>query len=277
MIEINKDIIYNELKNRIDKIFSLPETDAVKIKDIVIEKTQAREDIYKMAKQAVELSYHDELSDIDMCVTVKLSSKDTITTEQYIKMLDRYGITRGFCLGVLFIPENMMYRIILKNGMRYDLGFKFIYDDNKNNIIPISDTTIENGNEKWPLANIDRFWFVQVQALGKLYRNDFLIGDHLANININETLVQQMVLRDIKYGTNIHRYGYKEELEYLMTDETECPYKRDNKVFNRIAAKIYAASITYDKLTQYFYPEYKGRKEILFDIWEYYDKVIKWN
>ena len=35
--------------------------------------------------------------------------------------------------------------------------------------------------------------------------------------------------------------------------------------------------ITYDKLTQYFYPEYKGRKEILFDIWEYYDKVIKWS
>lgn len=271
MIEINKNIIYEELKTKIEKIFSLPETSAVKIKGIVIEKTQDKDYIYKMAKQAVEISYHDVLSDIDMSVTVKLSSKDAITKEQYVKMLDRYGITRDCCLGFVYIPENTMYRIILRNGMRYDLGFEFIYDDNVDNIIAISNTSIENDNEKWPLVNIDRFWFVQVQALGKLYRNDFLIGDHLANININETLVQQMVLRDIKYGTNFHRYGNKEELEYLKADENECPYKRDNKVFNQIAAKIYASSITYDKLTLHFYPEYKGRKELLFDIWEYYD------
>ncbi len=204
MIEINKNIIYQELKTKIDKIFSLPETSAVKIKNIVIEKTQDKDYIYKMAKQAVEISYHDVLSDIDMSVMVKLSSKDTITKEQYVKMLDRYGITRDYCLGLVYIPENTMYRIILRNGMRYDLSFEFIYDDNVNNIIAISNTFIEKDNEKWPLANIDRFWFVQVQALGKLYRNDFLISDHLANININETLVQQMVLRDIKYGTNFH-------------------------------------------------------------------------
>lgn len=275
MIEINKNIIYQELKTKIDKIFSLPETSAVKIKNIVIEKTQDKDYIYKMAKQAVEISYHDVLSDIDMSVMVKLSSKDTITKEQYVKMLDRYGITRDYCLGLVYIPENTMYRIILRNGMRYDLGFEFIYDDNVNNIIAISNTFIENDNEKWPLANIDRFWFVQVQALGKLYRNDFLISDHLANININETLVQQMVLRDIKYGTNFHRFGYKEELEYLKADENECPYKRDNKIFNHIADKIYASSITYDKLTLHFYPEYIGRKEALFDIWEYYAQAVK--
>lgn len=208
MIEINKNIIYQELKIKIDKIFSLPETSAVKIKNIVIEKTQDKDYIYKMVKQAVEISYHDVLSDIDMSVMVKLSSKDTITKEQYVKMLDG-------------------------------------------------------------------FWFVQVQALGKLYRNDFLISDHLANININETLVQQMVLRDIKYGTNFHRFGYKEELEYLKADENECPYKRDNKIFNHIANKIYASSITYDKLTLHFYPEYIGRKEALFDIWEYYAQAAK--
>lgn len=274
MIEINKEIIYQELIKRIDKIFAFPEVCAVKIKDINIEKSQPKEKIYILLKQAVEISYHDVLSDIDMSVVVKLSSKNTITPEQYMKMINRYGITGDCYLGLVLIPDNMMYRIIMRNGMRYDLGFEFIYDDNNNDIITVSDTRIEGNNEKWPIDNIDRFWFVQIQALAKLYRNDFLIGDHLANININETLVQQMVLRDIKYGTNFHRYGYKEELEYLQVNEAECPYKRDNAVFNKIAAKIYAASITYDKLTLHFYPEYKGRKEILFDIWECYDKTL---
>lgn len=238
MIEISKEIIYQELIKRIDKIFALPEVCAVKIKDINIEKSQPKEKIYILLKQAVEISYHDALSDIDMSVMVKLSSENTVTPQQYMKMINRYGITRDCYLGLVLIPDNMMYRIIMRNGMRYDLGF------------------------------------VQIQALAKLYRNDFLISDHLANINTNETLVQQMVLRDIKYGTNFHRYGYKEELEYLQVNEAECPYKRDNAVFNKIAAKIYAASITYDKLTLHFYPEYKDRREILFDIWRCYDKTL---
>lgn len=273
MIEINKDIIYQELLKRIEKIFALPETYGVKIKDISIEKSYAKKDICKLIKQAVEISYHDVLSDIDMSVVIKLSSGADITEEQYMKMIDRYGITSDCYLGLAYIPENKMYRIIMQNGMRYDLGFEFIYDENTNDIITMSYTKAKGNNEKWTLENVDRFWFVQIQALAKLYRNDFLIADHLANINISETLVQQMVLRDIKYGTNFHRYGYKEELEYLKAYEIECPYKRDNDIFNRIAAKIYAASMAYDKLTLHFYSEYKGRKEILFDIWKCYDNA----
>lgn len=274
MVEINKEIIYQELIKRIDKIFSLPETCAVKIRDIIIEKSQAKDDIHKFARQAVEMSYHDVLSDIDLLVVVKLSPKDVITKERYMKMIYRYGITRDCYLGLVFVPENMMYRIILQNGMRYDFGFEFIYDDNVHAIIRTPETGVEIENEKWSLDNIDRFWFVQIQALAKLYRNDFLIGDHLANMNVNETLVQQMVLRDIEYKTTFHRYGYQEKLEYLQVDENECPYKRDNEIFNIIAAKIYAASIAYDKLAFHFYPSYKERKKILFNIWECYDKLV---
>ena len=70
-------------------------------------------------------------------------------------------------------------------------------------------------NPNWPIENINRFWFVQIQALGKLYRKDFLISNHLANMNLNETLVQQMVLRDMEHGTNHHRYGYVEKIAYM--------------------------------------------------------------
>ena len=49
-----------------------------------------------------------------------------------------------------------------------------------------------------------------MQALGKLLRRDYLIADHLAHMLIMEGLVLQMEMRDAKYGTNIHRYGYGE-------------------------------------------------------------------
>lgn len=272
MIEINKEIMYKELIKKIEKIFSLPETYAVTIKDIVIEKSQNKSVVEELVKQAVALSYHDVLSDVDISVRVRLPRKNGITSVQYVKRLDRYGITRNCYLGLMFIPENMMYRIILKNGMRYDLGFDFLYDESVDYALDIPDKDSENCHEKWSLDDVDRFWFVQIQALAKLYRKDFLIGDHLANLNINETLVQQMVLRDIKYETNFHRYGYEEELEYLKAGEEKCPYKRENPIFNSIAGKIYAASIAYDKLTRQFYPEYKERRYILFDIWKCYDK-----
>lgn len=274
VVEINKEIIFQELIKQINIVFSLPETCAVKIKNIVIEKIHNNEYLLELIKSAVESSYHDILSDIDMTVVVKLSPNDVIKPDQYMKMIDRYGITKVNYLGLVFVGENKMYRMILKNGMRYDFGFDFVYDENADNILTTTSVSSESGDEKWPVVNIDKFWFMQIQALAKLYRNDFLVSDHLANMNINETLVQQMVLRDIKYGTNHHRYGYQEELEYLQVDKTKCPYKKENEIFNMIAAKIFSASIAYDKLTLKFYPQFKERKEIFFAIWDCYEKAL---
>lgn len=272
MIEIKKEIIYNELTQRIDKIFSLPETCAVKIREIVIEKIHTKEYRLERIKNAVELSYHDVLSDIDMVVVVKLPTN--IKPDQYMKRIDRYGVAKENYLGLVFISENKLYRIILQNGMRYDLGFDFEHSDNADNNPKITSENYQDSNEKWSITKIDEFWFLQIQAIAKLYRNDFLISDHLANVGINETLVQQMVLRDIKYGTNHHRYGYQDELEYLQVNNAKCPYKRENQTFNMIAAKIYSASVVYDKLTLEFYPQFKERKGILFDIWDCYDKEL---
>lgn len=47
-----------------------------------------------------------------------------------MKRIDRFGITKENSLGLYFIKENKMYRIVLKNGMRYDFGFEFGYDEN---------------------------------------------------------------------------------------------------------------------------------------------------
>ena len=126
-----------------------------------------------------------------------------------------------------------------------------------------------NGNPEWPAENISRFWFIQVKALGKLYRRDNLISAHLANMNCNDTLVMQMIMRDHEYGTDHHRYGYSEELEYLKDLEND-PYRTDDPVFNRIADQLYAAALAYDRLAKYFYPDYRDRSGSFFALWDWY-------
>ncbi|MBO4653077.1 MAG: hypothetical protein J5649_07160, partial [Lachnospiraceae bacterium] len=167
------------------------------------------------------------------------------------------------------VPENAMYRIIFRNGMRYDFGFEFTYADGAS--VELGEAPAYTENANWPLENIRRFWFVQIQALGKLYRRDYLIGAHLANMNCNETLVMQMVLRDVKYGTNHHRYGYSEESEYVK-DLGRMPYQSVDATFERIADQLYAAALAYDRLVKEFYPDYRDNSGDLFALWDWYDR-----
>ncbi|MGN1159135.1 MAG: hypothetical protein ACI4SE_02955 [Lachnospiraceae bacterium] len=266
-MEISREIVKRELDHFIDNIFLMPEINCVKIRDIVIKKGVKRED---ELEKAIDKSYHDCYSDVDLSVVVSLSSKDTISPAEYMRHMERFGITTDSCLGFCFIEENNMYRIIFKNGMRYDFGFEFEYDDNAG-LITLRQREEEYSNPNWSIENVNRFWFIQVQALGKLYRKDFLISDHLANMNLNETLVQQMVLRDMEYGTNHHRYGYEEKIAY-MSNQHKCPIKTENDGFNIIADKIYCAALTYDELTKLFYPEYQARCSEFMEIWKCYEQ-----
>ena len=93
-------------------------------------------------------------------------------------------------------------------------------------------------------------------------------------MNCNETLVMQMVLRDIKYGTNHHRYGYSEELEYVKY-LGQSPFKCEDQTFNRISDYLYAVALSYDRLAKNFYPEYNSRSEVFFDIWRSYHESIR--
>lgn len=93
-------------------------------------------------------------------------------------------------------------------------------------------------------------------------------------MSLNETLVQQMVLRDIKYRTNHHRYGYEEEVTYLKY-QGKCPVKSGNDTFDFIADKLYSAALAYDELTKEFYPKYESRSENFFEIWNCYEENRK--
>jgi hypothetical protein len=274
MICLSRQIMESEFEKYINKIFKLPEVENAKVRDVIIDRANKADTI----KKAFDIGYHDCYSDIDFSIMVRLPKNGSISADEYTKGVDRFGVNEDTALGWAFVPENQMYRIIFKNGMRYDFGFDFEYVEDD-----LLKSEIENSqenksykeiqNEHWPIENINRFWFVQIQALGKLYRKDYLISSHLANMNCNETLVMQMVLRDIKYGTNHHRYGYSEELEYVKY-LGKSPYKTDDITFNRISEHIYAAALAYDRLAKEFYPKYKERSSTLFEIWDYYHKNI---
>ncbi len=265
-MQINRETITIELDKLIDTIFQLPEVTAVKVRDVVMERGEDRS---VKLQDAMEKSYHDCCSDVDLAVHVTLSPKDSVTTSEYMKRIDRFGIGEENCLGFCYVDGNNMYRIIMKNGMRYDFGFEFAYDESAQ-MVSMMPEHEKYSNPNWPRDNVNRFWFTQIQALGKLYRKDFLIGSHLANMNLNETLVQQMVLRDMKYGTNHHRYGYEEELTYLNY-KGKCPVKSGDDTFDLIADKLYSAALAYDELTKVFYPEYESRSENFFEIWKCYE------
>ena len=73
----------------------------------------------------------------------------------------------------------------------------------------------EQGDEYISDKNINEFWFKVVVAIKKIMRNDNLIGVHLVLDIIRELIVLQMINRDIKKGTSIHRYGDDEQIDIL--------------------------------------------------------------
>ena len=249
------------------EIFAHPEAVSGRVKDIAI----TRENLKEAGKQAFEAGFHDIYSDSDLHIKVCLPKDGSVTPEDYLKRIDRFGVSKDTALGWMFVPENTVYRIIFNNGMRYDLIFEFEDGDNKLQLEPCESFS---DNDKWPQENINRFWFIQIQALGKLYRKDYLISDHLANTNCNETLVMQMVMRDSEHKTSHHRYGYSEELEYSK-DFGKCPFQTEEATFNRIADKLYAAALSYDRLIKNFYPDYTDRSADFFAIWEAYESYRK--
>ena len=266
MIELSKDFVETNFRLFVDKLLSLPEVFCIKIRELEIYRDYKKE----MMKSAVDKSYHDGYSDIDLCAVVRLPAENKTAPDDYMKHMEHWGFSFDRILGVCFVPENQLCRFVCKNGMRYDLKFAFEFQDDVPTIT-LKPIRQQNSNSNWPIENIYQFWFVQIQALGKLYRNDFLISSHLANSNINETFVQQMVLRDLKYHTNHHRYGYKEELVYLNY-MGQCPYQTENIVFNKIADQIYAAALAYDELAAFFYQDYVCRSKDFFAIWKSYEE-----
>lgn len=262
-MEINFELYVQTLTEMVNRVLALPEVKRIRIRDVVLERNGAwPENI----RQAAEKSWHDVCSDVDLCVCAEgIPAGDR---GQYMQRMDRFGFGRENCLGRAFVPENNMWRLVTKGGMRYDFGFEFAESE----AVPVSffqDVELSEETALWPMAQAECFWFVQVQALGKLFRRDYLIADHLAHMNLNETLVQQMVLRDQKKGTNHHRYGDGEARIYEKYLSV-CPLCTGDDSHDRIAKKLYAAAAAFDELMAHFEPAWEARTPLFMELWQCY-------
>lgn len=282
-MEINKQTMMEETKDFLKTLFNLPEITKIAIKDVVIVSLEDEVHI----KEGLEKCFHDKFSDVDFNLWIKLSQEDFEgVTPIYKKYFPRLGL-EDKVFGVAFnermdeatCKEGM--RICLKSGFRMDVTCFTHYDETALTL-PQSDVrkhrVVKQENnfwEDWDLDKINSSWFVAVQAVGKLMRKDYLIADHLAYMLLMEGLVIQMVMRDNQYGTNIHRYGYGEQLDYLTVEMTaaEAFKVADDKVYNEIVTHLYRGVVSYDDLAQKANPLYKSRLEIFFEIWRTYIKA----
>ena len=263
-IKLTKESMEDAFLKYLNEIFDHSEIVSACVKENII----TRETLEENGRRAFEAGFHDVYSDVDLKLKVCLPKDGSVTPEEYLNRIDRFGIIEETALGWMFVPINHVCRVVFRNGLRYDVCFEFIYEGDDSLDLGSYEGSVDN--PEWPFENINRFWFIEVQALGKLYRNDYLISSHLANMNCNDTLVMQMIMRDLEHKTSHHRYGYSEQLEYVM-NLGKMPYKTDDETFNRIADHIYAAALAYDKLVTNFYPQYKGRSDVFFAIWDEYE------
>jgi hypothetical protein len=277
-MELGKAATEKELTHLLHHIFQLPEVDKVQIRSVELSSSKEKD----LIKRSVEECYHDILSDIDLKVHATLHPEDVKGLSWYHSIPERLGFTQDRCLGLAMTDGGgsiPMFRIILKSGVRFDLGFTVI----ENPMIPRCSIPVQakealldtdNCQPRWEMQKALTFWFNQVLALSKLMRNDYLIADHLANLQINETLVAQMIDRDDRCGTNFHRYGYREMLDYRTVAIPDFPFAVKDETYGHITRKLYSAAISYDRQVSLLNPAYEERSSIFFELWKQYDSGL---
>ncbi len=164
---------------------------------------------------AVERCWHDCLSDLDVEVW-------GVDANQLIQDMQLLGAS---------VQGNVL-RLVTRQGFRADI---ICY------------------GAAAELENADAFWFIAVQALGKLLRRDYLIAAHLSHMLLMDALVEQMAQRDEEYHTNYHRYGHSEALRYLQTDDAAyADLMVGDPTYAHIARQLVRAALCHNGSENYF-------------------------
>ena len=158
LISLTKEKMEGLFLQYLQEIFERTEICSASVKGIHID----RETLAIAGKKAFESSFHDLYSDVDISLKVRLSKDGSVTPEEYLKRIDRFGINENTALGWMSDAGNNVCRIIFKNGMRYDLIFEFEYSEDA--VLSLEDPAYSvEDNSDWPVENINRFWFIQIQ------------------------------------------------------------------------------------------------------------------
>lgn len=197
----------------------------------------------------------DALSDVDMDVVFNDSAVFDI--KAFISALHvKFGVF-GYETFDYSDDKKYLLRVCLDNGWRFDMTFI-------NAEVPGKAQTGDHFIDSLD-STINRFWFISTMVLVKLGRFDNLIASHLALELCQLIIVVRMLIRDNAKGTNIHRFGDKEDVPLLhalrnLKDNGDFSAK-DTK--NEILSILYTAAQNMDNMPELRDFGYERRSEKL--------------
>ena len=121
-------------------------------------------------------------------------------------------------------------------GMNKNMTCLYGTDETCSSFIAAVDTYKFTHNED----EINNIWFKYFECIKKIARKDNLIGLHLLLDLIRDYLVLEMMERDIKFGTNTHRFGKSEELPSALDMNSLKENKASDRLqFIKVLAKLF--------------------------------------
>lgn len=194
-------------------------------------------------------SKKDVISDCDIGVVVDDIEFDDF--KESIVWLTEYGDVFGY---EKHLEDNKFtIRICYEDFSRYDISvikesaledktlheffgnnIQIVYTDHKNEKVnKKSITKLIRSTNNVDSDKVNKFWFVSVLAYCKIMRGDYLISGHLIFELMQETIVLQMLERDAKKNTNIHRYGNKETI-HIFEKLNKFSFKSDKETLFKL-------------------------------------------
>ena len=97
-----------------ERLFRLPECLRLEIRQVIIHREAfARPEVRgRLIAEAMDASWHDAFSDVDMTVGVQCLQ------EPPLDWLRRAGVDESHCLGFFAVPENGVCRVVVRDGYR---------------------------------------------------------------------------------------------------------------------------------------------------------------
>jgi len=166
--------------------------------------TDFLQDVFKVEKVEVYGSVLDwELLDVfsDVDMNVFLQKDVEFNSQEFINVAsEKFGIL-GY--QVHKHEGRDLFRLCFENGWRFDISFFYQ---------KVKECPMAESFECSVDSLVKDFWFCASMVLTKLGRGDYLIASHLALGLCQQIIVLQMIVRDYKKGTHIHRFGDKENV-----------------------------------------------------------------
>lgn len=180
----------------------------------------------------------DAFSDVDM--QISLSGNAPVNIEKIFAVVSK-EFAPVFGYETISHSRKDAIRLCLENGMRFDLVFRYPSDKEPQ---AEDNATLVKVN-----GVASQFWFIASIILVKLGRRDNLVAAHLVLEMCQLIVVIQMILRDDKKDTNIHRFGDGEHVPVLH----HSPHIPNRPFMNcetadEILAVLFSAAVHMDKM-----------------------------